>query len=104
MVEDIDRSLTSGESPERVVQEIRRLARDRAIAARVSFGHTGTRRTPSHTGCSGGDVQSYTPLTSAARALLSTGDINLIRNDSVRTIITAVVATVDANAMQMHDY
>lgn len=35
------------------------------------------------------DYKAFTPFTGTARAMLSTGDINLIHNDSVRAIIVA---------------
>lgn len=47
---------------------------------------------------------SYVPPLGTARALLSTGDINLIRSDIVRAIVVAMVSGAEDMVSRTHDY
>jgi hypothetical protein len=46
----------------------------------------------------------YTPLTATAHALISSRDISLIRDESVRIVIVAMASTADQYATRTHDY
>jgi hypothetical protein len=50
------------------------------------------------------DFTAYTPINATAHALISSRDLSLIRDDSVRMIVIAMASTIDDRATRMHDY
>lgn len=101
---DVDRTLAPENLPAAVEQE------DRAARATVTLLRAFRAVTPPPSDSvvrwlyDAESFRSFTPLTGTARALIDGHDIALIRNDSLRALIIAMVALIDENAIRVHDY
>ncbi len=104
LIADVDRSLAPSNLPSAITVE------ERATRATVQLLRAYRLPTPPPADSiarwlfDAETFSAYTPLTGTARALLTTSDIGLIRNDSVRTLIVAMVAGIDDFAARTHDH